>query len=37
MHGQFTRQVKDFALKKSCQWLKRECLKSQTESLLIAA
>ena len=37
MHRQFTRQVKDFASKKSWQWLKRGCLKDQTESLLIAA
>ena len=37
MHGQFTRQIKEFASKKSWQWLKRGCLKRQTESLLIAA
>ena len=36
MHGQFIRQVKDFASKKIWQWLKRECLKRQIESLLIA-
>ena len=37
MHGKFRRQVKDFASKKSWQWLKRGCLKRQTESRLIAA
>ena len=37
MHGQFSRQIEDFASKESWQWLKRGCLKRQTESLLIAA
>ena len=37
MHGQFTKQVKDFASKKSWQWFKKGCLNRQTESLLIAA
>ena len=37
MHGQFSKQVKDFALKKSWQWLKKRCLKRQTERLLIEA
>ena len=37
MKGQFTKQVEDFALNKSWQWLKRGCLKRKTESLLIAA
>ena len=37
MHGQVTWQIEDFASKKSWQWLKRGCLKRQTESVLLAA
>ena len=37
MHRKFTRQIENFSLKKSWQWLKRGCLKRQTESRLIAA
>ena len=37
MHGQFKRQIEAFALKRSCQWLKKGCLKRQTESLLVSA
>ena len=36
-HRKFTRQIENFSLKKSWQWLKRGCLKRQTESLLKAA
>ena len=37
MYGQLTRQIEEFASKKSWQWLKRGCFKRHTESLLIAA
>ena len=37
IHGQHVKQTKGFAAQESWQWLKRGCLKRQTESLLVGA